>query len=110
MAQAISELPQSVKIWIKAVELESDTPAKKRVLRKALENIPSSVRLWKEAVELEEPEDARILLGRAVECCPASVEVRSVLYSVCCRRLMLIYFSLSLSLSLSSVVVSIGSS
>ena len=34
------------------------------------------MRLWKEAVELEEPEDARILLGRAVECCPASVEVR----------------------------------
>jgi len=41
----------------------------------ALEHIPSSVRLWKAAVELEEPEDARILLSRAVECCPTSVEL-----------------------------------
>ena len=45
----------------------------------ALENIPNSVRLWKALVELEEPEDARILLSRAVECCPLSVEVRIVL-------------------------------
>ena len=52
--------------------------AKRRVLRKALENIPSSVRLWKAAIELEEPEDARVLLGRAVECCPHSVEVSNV--------------------------------
>ena len=41
----------------------------------ALEAIPSSVRLWKAAVELEEPGDAKILLSRAVECCPVSVEV-----------------------------------
>ena len=41
----------------------------------ALENIPNSVRLWKAAVELEDPEDATILLSRAVECCPQSVEV-----------------------------------
>lgn len=40
-----------------------------------MEQIPSSVRLWKAAVELEEPEDARILLSRAVECCPTSVEL-----------------------------------
>lgn len=41
----------------------------------ALEHIPNSVRLWKAAVELEEPEDARILLSRAVECCPTSVDL-----------------------------------
>ena len=98
IAQAIHSLPQSVKIWIKAVELESETVSKRRVLRKgaafssskscniqvmetcfirslALEAIPSSVRLWKAAVELEEPSDAKILLSRAVECCPVSVEV-----------------------------------
>lgn len=34
----------------------------------ALEIIPNSVRLWKELIELETPEDARILLSRAVEC------------------------------------------
>lgn len=41
----------------------------------ALENVSKSVRLWKTAVELEEQEDARIMLSRAVECCPTSVEV-----------------------------------
>lgn len=40
-----------------------------------MEQIPNSVRLWKEAVELEDPEDARIMLSRAVECCPHSVDV-----------------------------------
>jgi hypothetical protein len=33
-----------------------------------LEIIPNSAALWKAAVELEEPEDARIMLARAVEC------------------------------------------
>ena len=41
----------------------------------ALEQIPNSVRLWKAAVELEDHDDARIMLNRAVECCPTSVEV-----------------------------------
>uniref|UniRef100_A0A672RGD3 Pre-mRNA-processing factor 6-like n=1 Tax=Sinocyclocheilus grahami TaxID=75366 RepID=A0A672RGD3_SINGR len=40
-----------------------------------LRNVSKSVRLWKIAVELEEPEDARIMLSRAVECCPTSVEL-----------------------------------
>lgn len=75
IAQAIRHIPDSVKIWMRAVDLEPDTSSKRRVLRKALESIPSSVRLWKAAIELEEPSDARVLLGRAVECCPHSVEV-----------------------------------
>jgi pre-mRNA-processing factor 6 len=89
-------LPQSVKIWLKASDLETDVKAKKRVLRKgeghrhhdtarmeeliranvALEYIPNSVKLWKEVVNLEDdPDDARILLGRAVEVIPQSVEL-----------------------------------
>lgn len=32
-------------------------------------------RLWKAAVELATEEDARVLLSRAVECCPAHVEL-----------------------------------
>ena len=43
--------------------------------RKALEAFPNSVRLWKAAVELEEPYEAKILLTRAVECCPTSTEL-----------------------------------
>ena len=75
IARAVNSIPQSVKIWIKATELETEIAAKKKVLHKALENIPNSVTLWKALVELEEPEDARILLSRAVECCPLSVEL-----------------------------------
>ena len=33
------------------------------------------VRLWKAAVEMEDDENALILLSRAVECCPQSVEL-----------------------------------
>lgn len=44
--------------------------------RTALEYIPASIKLWKETVKLEEnPEDARILLARAVEVIPHSQEL-----------------------------------
>ncbi|KAL0275367.1 UNVERIFIED_CONTAM: hypothetical protein PYX00_003230 [Menopon gallinae] len=75
IAQAVRHIPISVRIWIKAADLESEVKAKRRVYRKALEHIPNSVRLWKAAVELEDPEDARILLSRAVECCPTNVDL-----------------------------------
>src|SRR5204862_5893316 len=68
--------PKSVKIWMRAMELESDVEAKKRVLRRALEQVPQSVQLWKEAVNLEEDSsDARTLLARATELIPLSVEL-----------------------------------
>lgn len=85
MATAVRSLPNSVRIWMKAAELEEDLKAKKKVFRKALEQIPTSVRLWKAAVELEEPEDARILLTRAVECCRqfiVSLSFRSIFEKV----------------------------
>ncbi|EEB15596.1 pre-mRNA splicing factor, putative [Pediculus humanus corporis] len=75
IAQAVRHIPTSVRIWIRAADLEAETNAKRRVYRKALEHIPNSVRLWKAAVELEDPEDARILLSRAVECCPTNVDL-----------------------------------
>ncbi|WRT66209.1 uncharacterized protein IL334_003162 [Kwoniella shivajii] len=76
LGRAVQNVPQSVKIWLKAASLESDVKSKKRVLRKALEFIPNSVRLWKETVNLEDdPEDARVLLTRAVEVIPTSVEL-----------------------------------
>ena len=75
VAQAVQNLPNSVRIWIKAADLEEEMKAKKKVFRKALENIPNSVRLWKAAIELEEESDAKIMLSRAVECCPSSVEL-----------------------------------
>lgn len=75
VAQAVRAIPTSVRLWIKAAELEQDIKAKRRVFRKALEQIPTSVRIWKAAVDLEDTEDARVLLARAVECCPGSTEL-----------------------------------
>lgn len=76
LANAVRQLPQSVRIWLKAMDLEHDIKGKKRVIRRALEFIPNSVSLWKSAVSLEEdPEDARILLSRAVECVPTSTDL-----------------------------------
>jgi pre-mRNA-processing factor 6 len=49
LADAVVHLPHSVKIWLKAVGLEHEIAAKKRVLRKALEYVPTSVKLWKGA-------------------------------------------------------------
>ncbi|KAI8988629.1 PRP1 splicing factor, N-terminal-domain-containing protein [Mycotypha africana] len=76
LGDAVRHLPQSVKIWLKAVSLETETKAKKRVLRRALEFIPNSVKLWRAAVNMEEnPEDAKVLLSRAVELVPLSVDL-----------------------------------
>jgi pre-mRNA-processing factor 6 len=75
IAEAAKKLPHSVRIWVKAANMETEVKYKKRIYRKALTHIPNSVRLWKDAVELEEPEDAKILLARAVECCPSAVDL-----------------------------------
>ncbi|CAI4233237.1 unnamed protein product [Auanema sp. JU1783] len=75
VANAVRHLPHSVRIWMKAADIEIDLKARKKVFRKALEQIPTSVRLWKAAVELEDPEEARVLLTRAVECCSTATEL-----------------------------------
>eukprot|EP01104_Vermistella_antarctica_P005897 TRINITY_DN16643_c0_g1_i1.p1 TRINITY_DN16643_c0_g1~~TRINITY_DN16643_c0_g1_i1.p1 ORF type:complete len:968 (+),score=270.69 TRINITY_DN16643_c0_g1_i1:136-3039(+) len=75
LARAVSRLPQSIELWMRAKSLETDVRAQRRVLRRALEFVPKSVRLWKAAIELEGPEDARILLSRAVECVPEEVDL-----------------------------------
>jgi pre-mRNA-processing factor 6 len=75
-ANAIKANDHSVRLWIEAMQLESDARAKKRVLRHALDHIPQSVMLWKEAVNLEEdPDDAKLLLAKATEIIPLSVEL-----------------------------------
>ncbi len=75
LANAVIHIPTSVKIWLKAADLETIENRKKAVLRRSLEFIPNSVQLWKAAIELENINDARILLARAVECVPQSVEM-----------------------------------
>ncbi|KAJ3316028.1 hypothetical protein HDV04_000237 [Boothiomyces sp. JEL0838] len=76
LANAVRHLPQSVNIWMRAKDLETDRKVQKRILRRALEYIPNSVAIWKAAISLEEDsEDAKVLLSRAVECVPLSVEL-----------------------------------
>eukprot|EP00727_Mastigamoeba_balamuthi_P007956 m51a1_g3781 putative pre-mrna-processing factor 6 (965) ;mRNA; r:158147-161220 len=75
LAEAVTHLPKSVKIWMTASDLEESPDSKKRVLRKALEFIPNSVKIWKAAVQDEPPENAVIMLRRAVECVPQSVDM-----------------------------------
>ena len=75
IAKGVKFIPNSVKLWMRASDLEEDGVNKSRVLRKGLECVPNSVRLWKAVVELANVEDARLLLHRAVECCPLHVEL-----------------------------------
>ena len=74
-ANAVRHMPNSVKIWINASELEETQAGKRTVLRRALEFVPNSVKLWKAAVQLESEDDARVMLSRAVECVPHSVDM-----------------------------------
>lgn len=75
-ASAIKNNDRSVRLWIEAMKLETDSRAKKRVLRQALDHIPQSVAIWKEAVNLEDhPADARLLLHKATEIIPLSIEL-----------------------------------
>jgi len=76
LASAVRRIPEnSVKLFLRASELEHHTSSKKAVLRKGLEHNPTSITLWKAAIELEEAGDARILLSVAVEKVPHSVEM-----------------------------------
>jgi len=71
LANAVKHIPQSVRLWLRAMSLETDVRNKKRVIRRSLEFIPNSVKLWKTAISMEEdPNDAKILLSRAVKHCP----------------------------------------
>lgn len=74
-AQAVKRLPESVRIWEAAADLETTEEAKKRVLRKALTSVPQSVQLWKQLVNLEDEEHARLLLRQAVVSVPLSVDL-----------------------------------
>ena len=74
LANAVRHVPNSVKVWIAASDLEEEDAKKKIVLRRALESIPNSVKLWRTLIELENVSDARIMLARAVECIPTATE------------------------------------
>jgi pre-mRNA-processing factor 6 len=76
LSSATRRMPDSVAVWLAAADVEGDDEtARKKVLRGALEVIPGSARLWRACVELEGPENARLLLGVAVDKAPHSVDL-----------------------------------
>ncbi|KAM1114320.1 hypothetical protein ACFX15_046241 [Malus domestica] len=75
ISKGVKSIPNSDKLWREAAELEHDDLSRSRVLRKGLEHIPDSVRLWEAVVELAGEEDKRLLLHRAMKCCPLHVEL-----------------------------------
>ncbi|EFC49970.1 predicted protein [Naegleria gruberi] len=74
--QALQACPKSVKLWLKACELESDLDKRKKILRKAIQAQPESLQLWKEAIDLEtEEQSAKTLLESALEYIPNSIDL-----------------------------------
>lgn len=75
-ANAIKQNDRSTRLWLEAMELETEPRSKKHVLRQAILHIPQSVQIWKAAVSLEDdPADARLMLAKATEMIPLSVEL-----------------------------------
>ncbi|KHJ75964.1 hypothetical protein OESDEN_24417, partial [Oesophagostomum dentatum] len=71
VANAVRALPHSVRVWMKAAEIETDMKAKKKLWSK----FPHLFVFGRRQLNLEEPDDARVLLTRAVECCSSSTEL-----------------------------------
>ena len=66
LAKAVQNMPKSKKLWMQAARREEDPKFKSKVLRRALEHLPTEEEIWKECIELEEPEEAKVLLYKAV--------------------------------------------
>ena len=84
IAEAARAIPSSVTIWLKAEQLEKKVELKRKILLKALEFIPNSIKLWRRAIELEESEEiVKKLLLRATECVPTCVDFWIALSKLC---------------------------
>lgn len=75
LAKAVSNMPQSKRLWLLGAQTEKEIPLRTKVLRRALEHIPTEVDIWKELIQLENEEEAKLLLRRAVTCIPSSTEL-----------------------------------
>lgn len=83
VAEGIAFNPQSLQLWLKAVDLESEVYNKRRVVRKALQEIPSNEELWKLAIKFEnDKSEACRVLQKAVEFVPKSIELWKALVQI----------------------------
>ena len=66
----------SVKLWLKAVDLENERINKYRIVRKALEEIPKIEQLWDLAIEYEQDTVEKItIIQKALEFIPRSSQL-----------------------------------
>ncbi|SCU91684.1 LAFA_0F05204g1_1 [Lachancea sp. 'fantastica'] len=83
VARALTFNDESLKLWLKAVELENEKINKVRVVRKALQNIPTSSELWKLAVQYEsDRKEAIKILQKATELIPNDIELLTALVNL----------------------------
>ena len=72
---AVTHIPNSVRLWKENVNLE-DSPSEARILlARATELIPTSVELWLALARLETPERAKAVLNKARKAIPTSHDI-----------------------------------
>jgi pre-mRNA-processing factor 6 len=74
LRRALEFIPNSVKLWKEAVELEEAHDARV-MLARAVECVPSSVDLWLALAKLETYEEAKTVLNRARKAIPTDASI-----------------------------------
>ena len=72
---ALQHIPNSVRLWKETVNLESSATDARILLSRAVEVIPLSVELWLALARLEVPERAKAVLNKARKAVPTSHEI-----------------------------------
>jgi hypothetical protein len=72
---ALEHIPNSVRLWKETVNLESSATDARILLSRAVEVIPLSVELWLALARLEVPERAKSVLNKARKAVPTSHEI-----------------------------------
>jgi pre-mRNA-processing factor 6 len=67
--------PNSVKLWRKTVQLETNPEDVRILLARAVEVVPSSIELWLALARVETPERARAVLNKAQKAIPTAHEI-----------------------------------
>lgn len=73
--EALEQIPNSVRLWKETVNLEESITDARILLARAVEVIPLSVELWLALARLETPEKAKAVLNKARKAIPTSHEI-----------------------------------
>jgi len=74
LRKALENIPTSVDIWKKLIELENEEEAK-LLLSKAVECVPDNVEMWLALARLENYEKAKVVLNRARRAIPTDLSI-----------------------------------